>query len=64
MTNENKGLWLGLLGVVIFSASLPMTKLAVYAADPAGKKFYKIECSFIGPMNVFKNQHNWLTLIS
>lgn len=38
MTNENKGLWLGLLGVVIFSASLPMTKLAVYAADPAGKQ--------------------------
>ena len=29
MTSENKGLWLGLLGVLMFSATLPMTKLAV-----------------------------------
>lgn len=27
--NERKGLWLGLLGVVIFAATLPMTRLAV-----------------------------------
>ena len=29
----NKGLWLGLLGIVIFSATLPMTKLAVGSAE-------------------------------
>ena len=28
-TNETKGLWLGLLGVVIFAMTLPMTRLAV-----------------------------------
>jgi drug/metabolite transporter (DMT)-like permease len=33
--NESRGLWLGLLGVVIFSMTLPMTRLAVgSAADP------------------------------
>jgi len=33
--NESRGLWLGLLGVVIFSMTLPMTRLAVGpAADP------------------------------
>ena len=25
----NRGLWLGLLGIVIFSATLPLTRLAV-----------------------------------
>ncbi len=35
MTSEAKGLWLGLLGVVIFAMTLPMTRLAVGpAADP------------------------------
>jgi drug/metabolite transporter (DMT)-like permease len=29
----NKGLWLGLLGIVIFSVTLPMTKLAVGSID-------------------------------
>ena len=29
----NKGLWLGLLGIVIFSLTLPMTRLAVGTAD-------------------------------
>ncbi len=29
----NKGLWLGLLGIVIFSATLPMTKLAVGSVE-------------------------------
>lgn len=29
MTPANKGLWLGLLGVLIFAATLPLTKLAV-----------------------------------
>ena len=29
----NKGLWLGLLGIVIFSATLPLTKLAVGALE-------------------------------
>ena len=29
----NKGLWLGLLGIVIFSATLPMTRLAVGTPD-------------------------------
>ena len=29
----NKGLWIGLLGIVIFSATLPLTKLAVGSAD-------------------------------
>ena len=29
----NKGLWLGLLGIVIFSATLPLTKLAVGPLD-------------------------------
>ena len=33
MTSENKGLWLGLLGVLMFSATLPMTKLAVGSLD-------------------------------
>jgi drug/metabolite transporter (DMT)-like permease len=33
--NETRGLWLGLLGVVIFAMTLPMTRLAVGAAsDP------------------------------
>lgn len=31
--HEHKGLWLGLLGVVIFAATLPMTRLAVGTAD-------------------------------
>jgi drug/metabolite transporter (DMT)-like permease len=35
MSTETKGLWLGLLGVVIFAMTLPMTRLAVgTAADP------------------------------
>lgn len=35
MNHENKGLWLGLLGVVIFAMTLPMTRLAVGpASDP------------------------------
>ncbi len=29
MTSENKGLWLGFLGVLMFAITLPMTKLAV-----------------------------------
>ena len=29
----NSGLWMGLLGIVIFSATLPMTKLAVGSSD-------------------------------
>src|SRR5260221_13689061 len=33
--NEARGLWLGLLGVVIFAMTLPMTRLAVGpASDP------------------------------
>ena len=33
--NVKKGLWIGLLGVTLFAATLPMTKLAVgTAADP------------------------------
>ena len=31
--NINKGLWLGLLGVTLFAATLPMTKLAVGSVD-------------------------------
>ena len=31
--NTRKGLWLGLLGIVIFSATLPMTRLAVGTPD-------------------------------
>jgi len=31
--NISKGLWLGLLGIVIFSATLPMTRLAVGTSD-------------------------------
>lgn len=35
MSSEARGLWLGLLGVVIFAMTLPMTRLAVGAAsDP------------------------------
>ncbi len=35
MTNETRGLWLGLLGVVLFAVTLPMTKLATGSAtDP------------------------------
>ncbi len=33
MNNPQKGLWLGLLGVLIFAATLPMTKLAVGSAS-------------------------------
>ena len=34
MTNQEiRGLWLGLLGVVLFAATLPMTKLATGSAD-------------------------------
>jgi len=33
--NEARGLWLGLLGVVIFAMTLPMTRLAVGpSSDP------------------------------
>jgi len=32
-TDLNKGLWLGLLGIVIFAATLPMTRLAVGSAE-------------------------------
>ncbi len=38
---ENRGLWLGLLGVVIFAFTLPMTRLAVGAAgDPQLPPFF------------------------
>jgi len=33
MKRENKGLWLGFVGVVIFAMTLPMTRLAVGPAD-------------------------------
>lgn len=33
MTNETRGLWLGFLGVVLFAATLPMTRLATGPAD-------------------------------
>jgi len=33
MTNETRGLWLGFLGVVLFAATLPMTKLATGSAQ-------------------------------
>ena len=33
MTAENKGLWLGLLGVCIFALTLPMTRLATGTSD-------------------------------
>jgi drug/metabolite transporter (DMT)-like permease len=32
-SDETKGLWLGLLGVVIFSLTMPMTRMAVGGAD-------------------------------
>ena len=32
-SNSNKGMWLGLLGIVIFSVTLPMTRLAVGSAE-------------------------------
>lgn len=33
MKDESRGLWLGLLGVVMFAATLPMTKMATGPAD-------------------------------
>jgi drug/metabolite transporter (DMT)-like permease len=33
MTNETRGLWLGLVGVFIFALTLPMTRLATGTAD-------------------------------
>jgi drug/metabolite transporter (DMT)-like permease len=40
-SNETRGLWLGLLGVVIFSMTLPMTRLAVGpASDPQLPPFF------------------------
>ena len=33
MKNETRGLWLGLLGVVLFAVTLPATKLATGPAD-------------------------------
>jgi drug/metabolite transporter (DMT)-like permease len=39
--NETRGLWLGLLGVVIFAMTLPMTRLAVGpASDPQLPPFF------------------------
>lgn len=35
MTNTTKGLWLGLLGVLIFSATLPFSRMAVGTSDAA-----------------------------
>ena len=32
-SNEARGLWLGFLGVAIFAATLPMTRLATGTAD-------------------------------
>ncbi|HEY8606211.1 MAG TPA: DMT family transporter [Noviherbaspirillum sp.] len=34
MTQESKGMWLGLIGVAIFSLTLPFTRLAVAELDP------------------------------
>lgn len=34
MTNESKGMWLGLVGVAIFSLTLPFTRLAVAELNP------------------------------
>lgn len=34
MTQESKGMWLGLVGVAIFSLTLPFTRLAVAELDP------------------------------
>jgi drug/metabolite transporter (DMT)-like permease len=34
LTRESQGLWLGLLGVVIFSITLPATRIAVASMDP------------------------------
>ena len=33
MSPETQGLWLGLLGVVIFALTLPMTRLATGTVD-------------------------------
>ncbi|MEO7940892.1 MAG: EamA family transporter, partial [Burkholderiaceae bacterium] len=33
MKDETRGLWLGLLGVLLFAATLPMTKLATGSAQ-------------------------------
>lgn len=33
MNRETRGLWLGFIGVVLFSATLPMTKLATGPFD-------------------------------
>lgn len=33
MSNETRGLWLGLVGVTVFALTLPMTRLATGAAD-------------------------------
>ncbi len=33
LSDETRGLWLGLLGVVLFAITLPMTRLAVGSAE-------------------------------
>ena len=33
LQHENTGIWLGLLGVVIFALTMPMTRLAVGGTD-------------------------------
>lgn len=35
MTAENKGLWLGFVGVAIFALTLPLTRFAVHEINPA-----------------------------
>ena len=60
-SHEARGLWLGLLGVVIFSMTLPMTRLAVGpASDPQLPPLFVTagRAAFAGILSVF---YLWLT---
>lgn len=60
-SDEVRGLWLGLLGVVIFSMTLPMTRLAVGpASDPQLPPLFVTagRAAFAGILSVF---YLWLT---
>jgi drug/metabolite transporter (DMT)-like permease len=60
-TNETRGLWLGLLGVVIFAMTLPMTRLAVgSAADPQLPPFF-VTAGRAALAGVLSLAYLWLT---
>ncbi|MDE2383207.1 MAG: DMT family transporter [Alphaproteobacteria bacterium] len=58
MSNETKGLWLGLLGVAIFALTLPFTRLAVREFDPLFLSIGRtvLAAAVAGPMLLLSRQ--------